>query len=100
MEDHGSGDETTSVRFDLAVSPYFKDAHVIASQMQYRVADEPHAGGAGEEIQHFLGRFGEVDHDLSKLLRTDPNCQGSHPRLKSWCKASMSSFAFGSQGSD
>jgi len=31
--------------------------------MLERIGEEPQAGGAGEDIQRFLGGFGEVEHD-------------------------------------
>jgi hypothetical protein len=31
--------------------------------MHERIREEPHAGRAGEDVQRFLGGFGEVEHD-------------------------------------
>jgi hypothetical protein len=32
--------------------------------MLERIREEPQAGSAGEDIQRFLGGFGEVEHDV------------------------------------
>jgi len=63
VEDHGSGDKATGVGFELAVARQVERAYIFSSWMLERIGEEPQAGGAGEDIQRFLGGFGEVEHD-------------------------------------
>ncbi len=63
VEDHGSSDKTTGVGFELAVARQVERAYIFSSWMLERIGEEPQAGGAGEDIQRFLGGFGEVEHD-------------------------------------
>lgn len=69
MKDHGSSDKAAGVGFELAVTGQVERAYIFSSWMLERIRKETQAGGAGEDIQRFFGRFGEVEHDDVYPLR-------------------------------